>query len=523
MRAFPHRSGSLFACALGAALALSATAVPASADPSGDGVAVLDVTSDVQGDLADFRVVLDNYASFGPADRLIVNGDLVGSGTEAEYDEFLGVLADHEHAPATYSIGNHEFYSGDGTAASIERFVRRTGMPGVYFRADVDGVPVLHLGSTEEPGEWSVGNQVVLGDEQLAWLDAELDSVPADQPVLIFSHHPLPAATSGTIGEGRQTYYDLDYREIDRLLDVLGDHPNVTFFTGHTHYSLHREDGTNRVAVDGGDELGFVSVNTGAVQTEWGPEPGGPDQGEWAGPASFKQNLRVTVDGSRITVTYLDHETHSVIRETSWDVAGTGEFETRTDVAWPVAPTAAGSIPVTAAIPTLGRDDVPGALVMSVADGGVALGEARNAGDRLRLSGVLPEVSVTDSRGAQGGWTVTGQATDLTAGGPLMGAGAGAGAGGAAVVRAANLGWAPFVAWGAARPGGVVAPALSGGAGLAAPAVLGTGPGTGVGEAADEATAGTAVLAADVALEVPVDTHAGSYAGSVTVSLFPVD
>lgn len=174
----------------------------------------------------------------------------------------------------------------------------------------------------------------------------------------------------------------------------------------------------------------------------------------------------------------------------------------------------AGEIPVTAQIPSAGGDGstggdggdnsgetpLPGALVMSVSDGGLRLDDPRHGGDRLRLSGVLPEVSVTDSRARSAGWAVTGQASDLSSGG--------------ATVRAGHLGWAPFIPSGEAVPGGAVPSVMSGGAGLAMPATLGMSA---------EQTTGTASLAADVALEVPVDTRAGSYEGAVTVSLFPQD
>lgn len=165
---------------------------------------------------------------------------------------------------------------------------------------------------------------------------------------------------------------------------------------------------------------------------------------------------------------------------------------------------AQGDIPVRAEIPDLGDDAAgPGSLALSVAPGSADLGTARNAGDRLRLTGVLPTVSVTDSRRDAAGWSVTGQAGALRADQ------------GEATVGAQRLGWAPFVVEGTAVPGPAVRPDLSGGSGLAQPATLGTASGA--------ARAGTAGLAADLTLEVPVDTAAGSYAGSVTVSLFPQD
>ena len=162
-------------------------------------------------------------------------------------------------------------------------------------------------------------------------------------------------------------------------------------------------------------------------------------------------------------------------------------------------------VPVTASVPD--TTATPGSLSMTVADGPVTLGEPTTSGDRFRFAGALPTVSVTDSRNdaqaAGGGWTVSGQASDLLNGGSRL--------------RAESLGWTPKVA--APRDGLVlgdaVATKLEGGAGLAAPATLAT--------ASSDARGGTTEVGADIVLDVPKSTRSGQYTGSLTVSLFPVD
>lgn len=295
----------------------------------------INVLSDVQGDLTDFDTVLGAYASLSPADHMVVNGDLVSGGLPAQYEGFFDVLDQHEHPPATYTIGNHEFDGGSDSQANVDRFLSYTQMPRVYHAQQVGGVPLLHIGSLQNPGEWAVDHQSTLGDEQLRWLDEQLDQYPKQQPVLVFGHHPLPGSVSGTVGEGRQDYYDLDYAEADRLLAILGDHPNVVFFSGHTHYNLRRDDWMNRVRTPDGDQHGFLAVNTGGIETEWGPNPGGPNQGEWSGSADHKQGLRVGVDGNRVTLTCLDFRTDEVIREVSVTMRGTYRPIERPDPAWP--------------------------------------------------------------------------------------------------------------------------------------------------------------------------------------------
>lgn len=174
------------------------------------------------------------------------------------------------------------------------------------------------------------------------------------------------------------------------------------------------------------------------------------------------------------------------------------------DYLWKNADTRDG-VPVQAEIPE-GED---GALALTVADFGdaVKLSAPENAGDRLQLTGALPQVTVTDSRTAaqagSGGWAVSGQADAFTSAGQT--------------VQATHLGWTPAVL--TPRPGltagAAVSSAIDGGPGLATPGRLAS--------ANAEGRWGSADLGADLLLEVPVDTQPGTYTGMLTLSLFPVD
>jgi len=162
-------------------------------------------------------------------------------------------------------------------------------------------------------------------------------------------------------------------------------------------------------------------------------------------------------------------------------------------------------IPVTAVVP----EGANGSLALTVADygDGIALSGPDNVGDRLRFSGELPEVAVTDSRTAQqagvGGWSVAGHADAFTSGGRT--------------VTADHFGWTPRVL--TPRPGlsagDPVATVLGGGPGLETPGELAS--------ATAQGRFGSAILGAGLVLEVPVDTQPGTYTGTLTISLFPVD
>ncbi|WP_203581713.1 glycoside hydrolase [Microbacterium hibisci] len=163
-------------------------------------------------------------------------------------------------------------------------------------------------------------------------------------------------------------------------------------------------------------------------------------------------------------------------------------------------------IPIEATVP---EPTEPGSLSLTVADygDGVVLSEAGNAGDRLRFTGALPAVTVTDSRNADqagsGGWSVSGQSSDFTAGTTVLDAG--------------HLGWNPRLATprSGVTAGAAVATLLAGGEGLADPHLLG--------EATGEGRFGSTELGADLSLEVPVDTAPGTYKGTLAITLFPED
>lgn len=187
-----------------------------------------------------------------------------------------------------------------------------------------------------------------------------------------------------------------------------------------------------------------------------------------------------------------------------------GSYLDNTDLAkvllddlWSATPSAGeGDVTVSATVPE--KVAGTGALTLSVAADSVALGSPVNDGDRMRFTGGLPTVSVTDSRdGDYAGWTLSGQASDLVSDSPL--------------ISAKYLGWTPSVVSGrtGVTAGEQVVGLLDSGAGLSSSAVLASADATG--------RFGTTLVGAELDLSVPVTTQAGTYTGALTVSLFPVD
>jgi hypothetical protein len=158
----------------------------------------------------------------------------------------------------------------------------------------------------------------------------------------------------------------------------------------------------------------------------------------------------------------------------------------------------------------------PGDLVLTVAPGRATLTEQGSTGDIRQFTGVLPQVTVTDTReaeqtadGAQ--WSVLGSASDFTtADGD--------------VIDAKYLGWSPRLVSGdddAISVGGDVDGALQG--------EIGSGQSRGLKDQellylsdADALPEGGAssTATADLTLRVPATVTAGQYSSTITLSLF---
>ncbi|WP_051619625.1 metallophosphoesterase [Haematomicrobium sanguinis] len=288
-------------------------------------LAVINVLSDVQGDHADFQAALAQLPHMHELDDgVVVVGDVTPRGFDSEYAAVREALAESGYAGRIeWAIGNHEFYrthwADEGTPAQeswpngvreeelFQSFYRFAGRDRVYTEvsfgaapdADVPGagVPGLILGSERYSRfhDANLRDEVWFSEEQFAWLEARLDALAAGGgPVLVFSHHPLPDTVSGT----RNRIFERDYLEAERLLAVLGQYPNVFFFSGHTHWSLHLADWAVRRVVPGtGNPYGFVAVNTGVIETEYEDDGAG---GERPKPGRAATGVQVRIYADRV-------------------------------------------------------------------------------------------------------------------------------------------------------------------------------------------------------------------------------
>ena len=163
---------------------------------------------------------------------------------------------------------------------------------------------------------------------------------------------------------------------------------------------------------------------------------------------------------------------------------------TYTETIYPAGTTAAGSEPVTTTVP------LSGAFTLTVTPGTVNLMVSGTT-----ATGVLQDVTVTDSRNNYPGWSVSGQDSNF----------AGSGTAAGSTISGNQLGWVPTAVGSlvdGATLGGTVAPVSPG---------LSTAAAT-LASAAANCGFGTNVMSANLTLDIPALQTAGPYASTMTIT-----
>jgi hypothetical protein len=192
-----------------------------------------------------------------PIDFVINTGDLVGGvGTvlpdEApkQYEQYRQAAAEFR-VPLWNMMGNHEtvadsLKNADQTHPYYGKGLYRKLYGPTHYSFDWGPVHFVALDGTTLP------YQEKLGNEQRAWLAADLGFQPADKPIVLFCHQSLP-----------------QLRDAQELAAVLHGHRVLAGFCGHLHSTFNTE------------LAGIPVIHTGAMSGAWwsGPNPDGTPQG----------------------------------------------------------------------------------------------------------------------------------------------------------------------------------------------------------------------------------------------------
>ena len=159
---------------------------------------------------------------------LIHTGDLTHLSTAKEFDTVAQILNTAKVGHIAYVPGEHDVI---GESEYLKRFGKGTRGDG-WYSFDMGGLHFVGLVNVASQGtDKGLG---VLGDDQLAWLKADLAARPAETPIVVFAHVPLisvyPAWGWGT-SDG------------DRALGLLKRFGSVTVLNGHIHQVFQKVEG----------------------------------------------------------------------------------------------------------------------------------------------------------------------------------------------------------------------------------------------------------------------------------------
>jgi len=161
-------------------------------------------------------------------DFVLTVGDLATGGKPEElgpYKELLKLLG----KPSYVVMGNHD-HMGDSRQPWIDTF----GRGSINFRVDHEGWTFLGLDSTN--GTRSSG--VVVPDETIAWIRDALRDIPADRPIVCFTHFPFGDGVTYRLGNA------------DDVLALLAGHNLKHIFSGHFHGLTERTAGAVGLTTD---------------------------------------------------------------------------------------------------------------------------------------------------------------------------------------------------------------------------------------------------------------------------------
>ncbi|WP_109472834.1 DUF4073 domain-containing protein [Ornithinimicrobium cavernae] len=272
------------------------------------------VVSDIQGQPGDLSHALQDLQTLRPgASGLLMVGDIVASGTQAQWDEVnavmeasAGILPDQVVA----AIGNHESYTGgayeDDQARFLE-FAQRDRTWGEYLLEGTGGdLPVIVLGQdAADPPD------VPMSEEQIAFLEDRLAHwTRQDKQVVVISHFPL----GDTHSASWIPWYHDHYQFNDRLTGILGDYPNAIVLNGHTHYPAELGDWAVQRRTDGGHPDGFWAINTLAIQVEWDARGENTDGISEVVTRDINRGLVLDSFGDRVVVQARDFAADELIR-----------------------------------------------------------------------------------------------------------------------------------------------------------------------------------------------------------------
>jgi hypothetical protein len=181
---------------------------------------------------ATFREAVGKIAAMPvKPDFILHTGDITQLSKDQEFDDADQILKEAGltvfHVP-----GEHDMLDEGNGKAYLDRYGKATGAQGDgWYAFDHDGVHFIGLINVKQLKAGGMGH---FGDEQLAWLKADLAGKSASTPIVVFTHVPMWVVY-------QQWGWGTD--DAQQALAMLARFGSVTVLNGHIHQVLTKTEG----------------------------------------------------------------------------------------------------------------------------------------------------------------------------------------------------------------------------------------------------------------------------------------
>ena len=177
------------------------------------------VNPDAQGTLKKAVAAVNGLAR--QPDFVMFTGDLTH--TTDDPKERRRRLAEVSEIVSALKVKDVRFMPGEHDASLDNGKAFKEFFGPTRYTFDHKGVHFIVVDNVSDP-------TAAIGDEQLQWLQADLDRQPRDARIVVFTHRPL---------FDLYPQWDWATRDGARAIALLQTHDNVTVFYGHIHQENH--------------------------------------------------------------------------------------------------------------------------------------------------------------------------------------------------------------------------------------------------------------------------------------------
>ena len=216
---------------------------------------------------------------------ILHTGDLTHLAQAEEFDILEQALKSAHAEKIFYVPGEHDVLNGNNKTY-MDRFGKGTKGDG-WYSFDYNGVHFIGLVNVVNITEGGLG---VLGAEQLAWLEKDLQPLTNSTPIVVFAHIPLWAI---------YPQWGWSTRDSEQAISLLRRFGSVSVLNGHIHQTIQKIEGNITF---------HTAMSTAFPQPEPGTAPG-------PGPMKVPAEKLQTVLGLT-NVNYVEHNHTLAITDT---------------------------------------------------------------------------------------------------------------------------------------------------------------------------------------------------------------